>query len=45
MTAKRNAVLMPNSSAPFTASKALNIWNRDGNVNPGNSNVVMVASD
>ena len=43
MTAKRNAVLMPNSSTPFTACRALNIWNRDGNVNPGISNVVMVA--
>src|ERR1700752_2518398 len=43
MTAKRNAVLMPNSSTPFTACRALSIWNRDGNVNPGISNVVMLA--
>ena len=45
MTAKRNAVLMPNSSTPFTASRALIIWNRDGNVNPGISNVVMLARE
>ena len=44
MTAKRKAVLMPNSSTPLTASSALIIWNRDGNVKPGISNVVMVDS-
>ena len=38
-------MLMPNSSTPFIASRALNIWNRGGNVNPGISNVVMVARE
>jgi hypothetical protein len=45
MTANRNAVLMPNSSTPFTACRALSICHRDGNANPGISNVVMVARE
>ena len=45
ITAKRNAVLMPNSSAPFTASSVLIIWYRGGNVNPAIPDVVMVARE
>ena len=40
ITAKMNAVLMPNRSTPFTASSAPSIRNRDGSTNPGVSNVV-----
>ena len=38
-------MLMPNSSAPFTASNALSMWKREGSVNPGISKVVMVARE
>lgn len=45
ITAKRNAVLMPNSSTPFTASRTLILCHRGASVIAGISNVVIVARE